>query len=378
MTQPIVKNIEIFAIGPDGEKISWSSHLGPMYEAMIVARLTFDDGLQGIAGLTTYTEHEFDQTAFHSLALMAPFLLGRGLYEAPQIAKAMTGKYVPLKHLSMSLFDIALHDAKAKALNLPIYQMLGAAKHKIRAYASSPVMATVDDYITYCHRMLGQGFNAIKIHPRCVFAEDTALVHALHEEFAGREIGWSLDIDANYGFQEALQMGRLLDRYQWEFFEEPLPDSDLDGYKKLAAALDLDVISGGNSLPNLQLIKHGLQNHCWDRSRFDVTSIGGYTGATQVMGVTRAQGLKAELQSWGYTLTQAANLHLMLAYDNCEYFEQAAPYEKYEIGAKQVFRPDEQGFIHPTGLPGLGVELDWDVLEPFIYQRRKFSQDGGR
>ena len=194
MTQPIVKNIEIFAIGPDGEKISWSSHLGPMYEAMIVARLTFDDGLQGIAGLTTYTEHEFDQTAFHSLALMAPFLLGRGLYEAPQIAKAMTGKYVPLKHLSMSLFDIALHDAKAKALNLPIYQMLGAAKHKIRAYASSPVMATVDDYITYCHRMLGQGFNAIKIHPRCVFAEDTALVHALHEEFAGREIGWSLDI----------------------------------------------------------------------------------------------------------------------------------------------------------------------------------------
>ncbi|MEH6578704.1 MAG: enolase C-terminal domain-like protein [Amphritea sp.] len=373
MTQPIVKTIDLFAIGPDGEKVSWSSFLGPMCEAMIVTRITFDNGLQGIAGLTTYTEHEFDQTAFHSAALMAPFLLGKGMHNIPRIQSELRRKYVPLGHLPISLFDIALHDAKAKSLNLPIYQMLGAAQDKVRAYASSPLLETIDDYVEYCHRMLDQGFNAIKIHPRCVFAEDMALVKTLQAEFADKNIGWSLDVDSNYTYQQALQMGRLLDQYQWDFFEEPLSDSDLEGYQRLANTLDIDVVSGGNSIPNLQLIKYGLQKHCWDRSRFDVTSIGGYTGAIQVMGVTRAQGLKAEVQSWGYTLTQAANLHLMLAYDNCEYFEQAAPYEKYEVGAKQVFRPDENGYIHPTGLPGLGVELDWDRLEPFIYQRRRFE-----
>jgi L-alanine-DL-glutamate epimerase-like enolase superfamily enzyme len=373
MPQPIVKKVDLFAIGPDGERVSWSSFLGPMCEAMIVAQITFDNGLQGIAGLTTYTEHEFDQTAFHSGALMAPFLLGKGLYDIPKIATDMAARYVPLKHLSLSLFDIALHDAKAKSLQLPIYQMLGAAQDKIRAYASSPLLDSIQDYLEYCHRMLDQGFNAIKIHPRCVFEEDKALVKALEAEFADKEIGWSLDVDGCYSYQQALQMGRLLDEYQWEFFEAPLPDADLDGYQKLAQALDLDVISGGNALPDLRLIKYGLQQRCWDRSRFDVTGIGGYTGAVQVMGVTRAQGLKAEVQSWGYTLTQAANLHLMLAYDNCDYFEQAAPYEKYEVGAKQVFRPDAQGFIHPTNLPGLGVELDWDQLDPFVYQHRQFS-----
>ena len=95
----------------------------------------------------------------------------------------MARRYVPLKHLSMSLFDIALHDAKAKSLNLPIYQMLGAAQDKIRAYASSPLLDTIEDYVEYCHRMLDQGFNAIKIHPRCVFEEDMALVKALQAEF---------------------------------------------------------------------------------------------------------------------------------------------------------------------------------------------------
>lgn len=373
MTQPIVKNIDLFAIGPDGEKVSWSSFLGPMCEAMIVTRITFDNGLQGIAGLTTYTEHEFDQTAFHSAALMAPFLLGKGLYDIPKIAADMASKYVPLKHLSMSLFDIALHDAKAKSLNLPIYQMLGAAQDKVRAYASSPLLDTIEDYVEYCHCMLDQGFNAIKIHPRCVFAEDMELVKALQAEFSDRNIGWSLDVDSNYSYQQALKMGRLLDQFKWDFFEEPLSDSDLDGYRQLASTLDIDVVSGGNSLPNLNLIKYGLQHHCWDRSRFDVTSIGGFTGAIQVMGVTCAQGLKAEVQSWGYTLTQAANLHLMLAYGNCEYFEQAAPYEKYEVGAKQAFRPDSEGYIYPTDLPGLGIELDWDQLDPFIYQHRQFT-----
>ncbi len=373
MSQPVVKTIELFAIGPDGEKISWSSFLGPMCEAMIVAQITFDNGLQGIAGLTTYTEHEFDLTAFHSASLMAPFLLGKSLHQIPQINADMAGRYVPLKHLSMSLFDIALHDAKAKSLGLPVYKMLGAARDKVRAYASSPLFERIDQYIDYCHRMLDEGFNAIKIHPRCVFEEDMALVKALQAEFAGREIGWSLDADGNYSYQQALQMGRLLDEYKWEFLEAPLPDSDFEGYRRLAAALDLDVICGGNALPDPRLISFALQHGCWDRSRFDVTGIGGFSGAVQVMEATRARNLKAEVQSWGYTLTQAANLQLMLAYDNCDYFEQAAPYEKYEVGAKQVFRPDANGFIHPTGLPGLGVKLDWDRLDPFIYQQRRFS-----
>ena len=91
------------------------------------------------------------------------------------------------------------------------------------------------------------------------------------------------------------------------------------------------------------------------------------------MAMTAAHNRKCEVQSWGYTLTQAANLHLMLAYSNCDYFEQAAPFEKYEVGARQVIRPDADGCVSPSGLPGLGIELDWDALAPFVYARREFS-----
>ena len=147
---------------------------------------------------------------------------------------------------------------------------------------------------------------------------------------------------------------------------------DLLGYKKLADALELDVICGGNSLPDAQLIEFAMEMGAWDRIRFDVTGIGGFTGAGEVVAATRRHGKTCEVQSWGYTLTQAANLHHMLTHSICEYFEQATPAEKYEFGARQVIRPDADGFVRPNELPGLGVEMDWDRIEPFVYARRIF------
>ena len=373
MTDATVEKIELFAIGPDGPKVTWSSHLGPMYEAMIVARLTLSDGTGSVAGLTTYTEHEFDQTAFGAASLMAPFVLGRSVFDIPQIYRDMRGRYVPLGHLATSLFDIALHDGKAKLLGLPIYKMLGAARDRIRAYASSPLLKSDEEYIAYCETMLGKGYRAIKVHPYCTYEDDLRLVHRLIKHFQGHDIGWSLDADGDYSLEQALRMGRVLDAAGWEFLEAPIPDSDLNGYKTLADALDLDVICGGNDLPNLHIIQLALQMGAWDRSRFDVTGIGGFTGACAGMAMTAAHNRKCEVQSWGYTLTQAANLHLMLAYANCDYFEQAAPFDKYEFGAKQVIRPDADGCVSVSGLPGLGVEMDWDAMAPFVYARREFS-----
>ena len=367
-----VDRIELLAIGPDGEKVTWSSHLGVMHQALVVARLFLSNGVEAIAGTTTYTEHEFDRTTFSAASLMAPFVLGKDVFDTRAVYVDMRKGYVPLGHIATSLFDIALHDGKAKTLGQPIYKMLGASRDQIRAYASSPLLPTDKAYVDYCRQMCEQGYRAIKIHPYCLFDDDMRLVRTLIETFAGYTIGWSLDVDEAYTFDQALRMGHILDEAGWEFFEAPLPDTDLNGYKALTNALDLDVVCGGNSLPNVQLIEFALEMGAWDRSRFDVTGIGGFTGAGEVAAATRALGKTCEVQSWGYTLTQAANLHHMLTHSICDYFEQATPVEKYEFGAEQVIRPDAEGFVRPSGLPGLGVEMDWDRIEPYIYARRTF------
>jgi L-alanine-DL-glutamate epimerase-like enolase superfamily enzyme len=80
------------------------------------------------------------------------------------------------------------------------------------------------------------------------------------------------------------------------------------------------------------------------------------------MGLAEASGMNVEIQCWGYTLTQAANLHVMLAFRNCTYFEQPVPYAAFEFGANDVIRTDEEGYVHAPPGAGLGIGIDWEAI----------------
>ena len=141
MAAVTVDRIELLAIGPEGETVTWSFHLGPMHQALVVARLTLSNGVGAIAGTTTYTEHEFDKTLFHAAALMAPFLLGKDVFDIRAAYTDMRKRYVPLGHVATSLFDIALHDGKAKILDRPIYRMLGRCETRDTGLRIEPTLA---------------------------------------------------------------------------------------------------------------------------------------------------------------------------------------------------------------------------------------------
>ena len=218
------------AIGPDSERVTWSSHLGPMYEALIVARLLLSNGVEAIAGTTTYTEHEFDRATFHATALMAPFVLGRDAFDIRAAYADMRKRYVPLGHTATSLFDIALHDGTAKSEELPLYRMLCAARHAsprlriepVTADRSEPMSTTADDMLKLGYRT-SQDSSLFACSTMTSVWSDT-----LVEEFAERDVKLSLDVDGMYSFDQALSLGEeFWTQAGWEFFEAPLPDTDL-------------------------------------------------------------------------------------------------------------------------------------------------------
>ena len=88
----------------------------------------------------------------------------------------------------------------------------------------------------------------------------------------------------------------------------------------------------------------------------DVTVCTGLTPARKAMALVEAAGMKCEVMSWGNTLVSAANLHLMLGFNLCTYFEQAVPYQPYEYGMKDVIRTGPDGMVAAPEGPGLGIE----------------------
>jgi L-alanine-DL-glutamate epimerase-like enolase superfamily enzyme len=147
------------------------------------------------------------------------------------------------------------------------------------------------------------------------------------------------------------------------WFEAPTLDSDLEGYAELTRSSSVPILPGGNTVLDLNQIRLGLAMGAWSMARVDVTIAGGITPVRKIMALAEAHNTSCELQCWGYTLTQAANLHVMQASTNCGWFEQPAPYEAFEYGSLDVIRPDAQGMVRVPDGAGLGVRIDWPAIE---------------
>jgi len=149
----------------------------------------------------------------------------------------------------------------------------------------------------------------------------------------------------------------------FEWFEAPLLDTNVEGYRQLKRDTGVPIIPAGNTWLDLQQIAQAIRLDCWSSVRVDATICGGITPLRKIMALAEAHGMDVEIQCWGYTLTQAANLQVMLAYRNCRYFEQPSPFEAFEHGALDVIRTQKDGCVHAPEGPGLGIGIDWRAIE---------------
>ncbi|ONI38020.1 hypothetical protein AN639_09945 [Candidatus Epulonipiscium fishelsonii] len=369
-----IKKVEFFMTGDEAAyRPRWAQYLNDIFTTNTICRITTEDGYVGIGGGITYCEERFDPSMMETGILYVPGLIGKSALDREAIWSWMSQRPTLIPLPAMSMIDIALWDLVGKYAKLPIYQLLGASRDKILSYASTPLYDTDEEYMQYIDDSIAEGFKAIKIHPYTIFEKDYELVKNIQKNYAGK-IKFMLDPDAQYNREEAYKMAKLLEEYEWVWFEAPLPDRDLEGYKYLIQHTHVPISCGGNTLTSLMDINEGIKKGAWTDVRVDITGCGGFTGIRKIVALAQANNMRCEMQSWGATLTQAANLHMMLACNNTSYFEQAFPYEPFEIGSKTVIRTDKDGYVHAPEGYGLGIEMDWDEIDRLTIKKYDSSE----
>jgi len=73
--------------------------------------------------------------------------------------------------------------------------------------------------------------------------------------------------------------------------------------------------------------------------------------------------MNLEIHHGGNSLNNVANLHVMLAIRNSELFEVLLPHEAQKYGLINDIEIDENGMIHAPEGPGLGAEIDFDLIK---------------
>jgi len=362
MTELRIDRIEIRVVEPEAERLAWSEGMHGQFMSNTVVRAFSADGLVGVAGGSSCTGFGFDRSVAETAKLIAPLYLGRSAHERVGLWHETRNLNVPASPIAAAVLDVALWDLAGKAAGLPLYALLGAARDRVPAYASTPLYTSEEAYVAEVAGHFAVGFGAVKLHCWCNPARDLPLCQGLAAAYPGHT--FMLDVEQRYDRAQARRAADALGELGFLWFEAPLLDFDLQGYAELRAGKPgVDILPAGNWLIDRHQIAQGIAAGAWDRVRTDVFSCGGITPARDIAALAAAHNMPIEMQCWGFSTSQAANLHLILATPHATYFEQPVPYAPFEYGVQTPIRVAADGTVAPPPGPGLGLELDWEALD---------------
>lgn len=329
---------------------------------VVVLKLTTDTGIEGIA--TALAARSGTVTEAYLQENISPIVLGRSPYDREKIWHELWNIDRHLTFFPVYLpgpIDVALWDICAKAAGVPLYQYIGAYRTKLPVYASGLFHETVEEYVEEALYYKSKGIPHYKAHPPGPYEVDME-IHQKIRDAVGPEMGLMSDPVAEYTLDEAIKVGRQLEKLNYEWLEEPFRDFELEKYAQLCAALDLPIAATETTRGCHWGVAQSIARKAADIVRADVSWKCGVTGTLKIAHMAEAFGMNCEIHTTTMNYMDLVNLHVSCAIRNCKYFEYFVPEEDFMFPMSTKLPIDESGYITVPDKPGIGAELDWDLI----------------
>jgi L-alanine-DL-glutamate epimerase-like enolase superfamily enzyme len=258
--------------------------------------------------------------------------------------------------------DVALWDIAGKFANLPVHRLLGTCRDRVPAYASSGWLPTPEAYGEEAKHFQSLGWTAYKIHPHGVPRTDIKICQAVRKA-VGSDMILMLDSTWSYGYEDAVRVGRAIEELDYFWYEDPLVEEDLYNYVKLRNKLDIPILATEYAPGRFYGMAQWIQQMATDMLRGDVAVTGGITPLVKIAHLAEAFRMKCEIHHGGNSLNNVANLHVTMAVNNCDFYEVFPSSGANKFGLVKDIEVDDQGFVYAPQKPGLGCEIDWDLVK---------------
>jgi L-alanine-DL-glutamate epimerase-like enolase superfamily enzyme len=319
------------------------------------------DGIDGHAFLGGST-HPASMDGPGLIRTLKPLLMGQDPLARERLYHAVHAQSRTVSYRAIGAVDVALWDIAGKKAGLPIHAMLGSYRTEIPAYASSEMFQHPEQYVDNALHFKNAGWRAYKIHPPRIPAEDIKVCEAVRKA-VGDEYTLMLDSTWAYTYEEALRVGRAIERQNFYWFEDPLRDRDIYGYVKLRQKLDVPIMATEMPEGPLDSYPIWITEKATDFLRGDVFLKGGITTMVKTAHLAEAFNLRYEIHIGGNSLNDLAGLHVAMAVKNCQFFEILLPNAAQQYGLVEDIQVDAQGLVHAPQGPGLGARIDFDLIK---------------
>ena len=325
--------------------------------AFVFSEIRTRDGFEGIG--FSYSKRAGGRGMFAHAKEIADNLLGQDpndiakLWDKLMWAGASMGR-MGMTAQSISPFDIALWDMKAKRAGLPLAKLLGAHRDSVQVYNTSAgfLHTPIDQVLKNVEAICARGIGGIKLKVgQPELAKDIDRVGQVRK-MLGAEFPLMVDANQQWDRPKAMRACRALEPFDLTWIEEPLDAWDVEGHAALALSLDTPIATGEmltSFAEHAQFIMAGSS----DFVQPDAPRVGGITPFLQIMNLASFKGRKLAPH-----FAMEIHVHLSAAYPEepwLEHFEWLEPMfnERLELKNGRMQVPDR---------PGLGFTLSQQAI----------------
>lgn len=353
-------------------------------------RIYTDEGLVGTGECNSagaYTGFGLKQTILQMKDLLIgkdPFDIGP-IYETLRRRGRYAGTGTAPIIFAITGIENALYDIVGKALNTPVYKLLGGKfRDKIRLYADCHAGETNEPaaYAEKALEVIEEGYSAVKFdvdhagdgkldrYNWTVGAKEMThvieLIRATREAI-GYEIDLAIDCHGQFDMPSAITLAKAVEDLRLMWLEEPLPAENIDALAQVRASTSTVICTGENQYTRFEFLEL-LQKGAVDVIMPDLAKAGGIMEGKRIADIADAHYVPIAPHNVSSPLGMMAACHTMASVPNFLVLE----FHGREISWwNDLCISDEpfiqNGWMAVSDKPGLGVELNDEVAKSLLW-----------
>ena len=303
------------------------------------------------------------------------FLIGRDPFQIGALWQEMyRSQYFEggrVLQAAISAIDIALHDIKGKALNVPVYQLLGGKQRDVIPTFASTSAPPGPQMLDQAQMLIDHGWTAMRLSPadhqssgRYEPRESiplTAKWCVKARETLGDAVVLGIDYHHRLSVAEAASFCQKMPSGTLDFLEEPIRDETPEAYEALRRMTDVPFAIGEEFASKWQFLPY-IQRDIHQYNRIDICNAGGLTESMKIAGWSEAHYVDLMPHNPLGPICTAATIHFCAAVANFSWLEtRASPAEALGFDNAEFFpvQPRLTGAVYPVSdAPGLGIEVN--------------------
>ena len=305
----------------------------------------------------------------------------------------------------LSGIEMACWDIVGKALDQPIYNLLGGKAHeKLRSYTylyplgmhsaseshTQDIMAVSDLFADperapqRAAQYVKQGFTAVKYDPVPMSSHDprqlsletlenAELVTKNLREAVGSKCDLLLGTHGQMTTSSAIRLAKRMEPYDPLWFEEPVPPENRKEMGRVAQSTSIPIATGERLATKYEFAD------LLDRQAAAILQpalgrVGGILEAKKIAGMAEAHYVQVAPHLYCGPIEAAANIQLATCSPNFLILESIETFSGFHAEVLKEPIQWEDGYVIPPTKPGLGVELDEEVLARYPYTGPAFRE----